>query len=133
MGQTLDHVQAPTWNSLGADDRSALLLADKAIAKIDRARLPNSLHRHVDNIKQSLHDAAGYLVNPHHPICMVGHIGVGKSTAANSIFNLTEGFAKPRRRTKDSAAVAERGLLPTGGGGTTAFEFRLAYAPEPSI
>jgi hypothetical protein len=63
---------------------------------------------------------------------MVGHIGVGKSTAANSIFNLMEGFAKARRRTKDGSGP-ERGLLPTGGGGTTAFEFRLGYAPEPSI
>jgi transcriptional regulator with XRE-family HTH domain len=133
VGQTLDHIQAPTWNSLGVDDRSALLLADKAIAKVDSTRLPNSLRRHVNNLKQSLRDAAGYLVNPHHSICMVGHIGVGKSTAANSIFNLTEGFAKPRRRTKESGAVTERGVLPTGGGGTTAFEFRLAYASEPSI
>ena len=131
VGQSLAYVQAPTWNALGADDRSALLTADRAIGKIDGARLPKSLARHVENLKQSLLDAASYLVNPHHPICMVGHIGVGKSTAANSIFNLTEGFAKATRRLKDSSAT--RGLLPTGGGGTTAFEFRLAYAPEPSI
>lgn len=130
FGQTLDHVQAPTWNTLAADDRAALLMADKAVAKIDAAKLPKSLERHVENLKQSLLDAASYLVNPHHPICMVGHIGVGKSTAANSIFNLTEGFTKPRR--KNSASV-ERGLLPTGGGGTTAFEFRLSYSPEPAI
>src|SRR5258708_29287973 len=79
LGQTLDHIQAPTWNTLGADDRSALLIADKAVAKVDGAALPKSLHRHVENLKQSLLDAASYLVNPHHPICMVGHIGVGKS------------------------------------------------------
>ncbi len=132
IGQALHHVQAPTWNILGADDRTALLSADRAIGKIERARLPTSLHGHVENLKQSLLDAAAYLTNPHHPICMVGHIGVGKSTAANSIFNLTEGFAKPRRRAKDGGGP-ERGLLPTGGGGTTAFEFRLGYAPEPSI
>lgn len=133
MGQTLDHIQAPTWNSLTADDRSALLVADKAIAKIEDAQLPNSLHRHVDNLKQVLLASASYLVNPHHSIDMVGHIGVGKSTAGNAIFNLTEGFARPRRRTKDGAPLPERGLLPTGGGGTTAFEFRLSYASEPSI
>jgi transcriptional regulator with XRE-family HTH domain len=132
VGQSLHHLQAPTWNNLGADDRTALLLADRAIRKIEGARLPKSLHGHVENIKQSLLNAAAYLTNPHHPICMVGHIGVGKSTAANSIFNLTEGFAKPRRRAKDGSGP-ERGLLPTGGGGTTAFEFRLGYAVEPSI
>lgn len=132
VGQSLHHVQAPTWNNLGADDRAALLLADRAIAKIEGARLPTSLHGHIENLKQSLLDSAAYLTNPHHPICMVGHIGVGKSTAANSIFNLTEGFAKPRRRAKDGSGP-ERGLLPTGGGGTTAFEFRLGYALEPSI
>jgi hypothetical protein len=74
-----------------------------------------------------------FLVNPHHPICMIGHIGVGKSTAANAVFDLTEGFAKKSRRGKDSSSANTRGLLPTGGGGTTAFEFRVSYASEPSI
>ena len=133
VGQTLRHFQASTWNLLGASDRSALLVADAAIAKIEAAALPKSLHGHVESLKQSLLDAGSYLVNPHHPICMVGHIGVGKSTAANGLFSLTEGFGKQRRRSKDAGAGMERGLLPTGGGGTTAFEFRLAYAPEPSI
>jgi transcriptional regulator with XRE-family HTH domain len=133
MGQTLDHIQAPTWNTLAADDRSALLLADKAIARIEGARLPNSLYRHVDNLKQVLLASASYLVISHHLIDMVGHIGVGKSTASNAIFSLIEGFVRGRRRTKDGGALPERGLLPTGGGGTTAFEFRLSYAPEASI
>lgn len=132
VSQGLHHIQVPTWNVLGADDRTALVLADRAIGKIEHAGLPTSLHGHVENLKQSLLDAAAYLVNPHHPVCMVGHIGVGKSTAANSIFNLNEGFAKRRRRAKDGSAP-ERGLLPTGGGGTTAFEFRLGHAAEPSI
>jgi transcriptional regulator with XRE-family HTH domain len=133
MGQTLDHIQAPTWNTLTADDRSALLLADRAIAKIEATRLPNSLHRHVENLKQTLLASATYLVNPQHLIDMVGHIGVGKSTAANAIFSLVEGFGRTRRRMKDGGATPERGLLPTGGGGTTAFEFRLSYAPDPAI
>src|SRR5205085_8591316 len=132
-GQTLQHFQASTWNVLGANDRSALLMADAAITKLDAANVPKSLKGHVENLKQSLLDAGAYLINPHHPICMVGHIGVGKSTAGNALFSLTEGFGKQRRRSKDSGAGVERGLLPTGGGGTTAFEFRLAYAPEPSI
>ena len=133
VGHTLSHIEAPTWNTLSADDRSALLLADDTIAQIEGATLPTSLHGHVENLKQALIDAATFLVNPHHPICMVGHIGVGKSTAGNAIFNLTEGFAKKNRRGKESGAVSNRGLLPTGGGGTTAFEFRVSYAPEPSI
>jgi transcriptional regulator with XRE-family HTH domain len=132
VGQSLDHVQAPTWNILGADDRAALLLVDRAIGKIEGARLPTSLLGHVENLKQSLLGSAAYLTNPHHPIYMVGHVGVGKSTGANSIFNLREGFAKPSRRAKDGSGP-ERGFLPTGGGGTTAFEFRLGYGPEPSI
>ncbi len=133
IGHALAHIEAPTWNTLIADDRSALLLADQAIEKIESATLPTSLHGHVENLKQALLDAATFLVNPHHPICMVGHIGVGKSTAANAIFNLTEGFAKKSRRGRDAGAANTRGLLPTGGGGTTAFEFRVSYAPEPSI
>ena len=130
VGQTLKNFQAPTWNVLGANDRSALLLADAAIGKIEAANVPNSLKGHVENLKQSLLDAGAYLLNPHHPICMVGHIGVGKSTAANAIFGLSEGFGK-RRRSKE--AGTDQGLLPTGGGGTTAFEFRVAYAHEPTI
>jgi transcriptional regulator with XRE-family HTH domain len=133
VGQALEHIEAPTWNTLSADDRSALLLADRAIAKIADAQLPNSLHGHVDNLKQFLLSSASYLVNPQQLIDMVGHIGVGKSTAANAIFSLLEGFRRARRRSKDGSPPPERGLLPTGGGGTTAFEFRLSYAPEPSI
>jgi transcriptional regulator with XRE-family HTH domain len=134
VGHTLSHIEAPTWNALNADDRSALVMADDAITKIENAALPMSLHGHVENLKQALIDAAIFLVNPHHPICMIGHIGVGKSTAANAIFNLTEGFAKKRsRRGKDAGTPVDRGLLPTGGGGTAAFEFRVSYAPEPSI
>jgi len=131
VGQTLHHFQASTWNVLGANDRSALLIADAAITKLEAANIPNSLKGHVENLKQSLLDAGAYLINPHHPICMVGHLGVGKSTAGNAIFGLSEGFGKHRRRSKEPSA--DQGLLPTGGGGTTAFEFRVAYAQEPSI
>jgi hypothetical protein len=133
VGHTLAHIEAPTWNALSADDRSALVVADQAIGTIERAVLPGSLHGHVENLRQSLFDSATFLVNPHHPICMIGHIGVGKSTAANAIFNLTEGFAKKARRGRDQGAGSTRGLLPTGGGRTTAFEFRVSFAPEPSI
>ena len=133
VGHTLSHIEAPTWNALSADDRAALLIADQAIAKVQTATFPTSLHGHVENLKEALIDAATFLVNPHHPICMVGHIGVGKSTAGNAIFNLTEGFAKRSRRGKETAPGSTRGLLPTGGGGTTAFEFRVSYAPEASI
>jgi transcriptional regulator with XRE-family HTH domain len=131
VGQTLQHFQASTWNVLGANDRSALLMADAAITKLEAANIPKSLKGHVENLKQSLLDAGAYLINPHHPICMVGHIGVGKSTAGNAIFGLSEGFGKHRRRSKELSA--DQGLLPTGGGGTTAFEFRVSYAHEPSI
>jgi transcriptional regulator with XRE-family HTH domain len=131
VGQTLQHFQAPTWNVLGANDRSALLVADTAITKLESANVPKSLKGHVENLKQSLFDAGAYLINPHHPICMIGHIGVGKSSAGNAIFGLSEGFGKHRRRAKESGG--DHGLLPTGGGGTTAFEFRVAYAHEPSI
>jgi transcriptional regulator with XRE-family HTH domain len=133
VGHILAHIEAPTWNTLNAEDRAALFLADQAIGKIESATLPTSLKGHVENLKQSLIDAATFLVNPHHPICMIGHIGVGKSTAANAVFDLTEGFAKKSRRGKDSSSANTRGLLPTGGGGTTAFEFRVSYASEPSI
>lgn len=133
VAHTLAHIEAPTWNGLSPDDRSALIVADQAIETIDHTALPSSLHGHVENLKQSLLDAATFLVNPHQPICMIGHIGVGKSTAANAIFSLTEGFAKKGRRGKDQGVGSTRGLLPTGGGGTTAFEFRVSYAPEPSI
>jgi transcriptional regulator with XRE-family HTH domain len=134
VGHTLSRIEAPTWNTLNADDRSALVMADEAIGKVENAALPVSLHGHIENLKQALIDAATFLVNPHHPICMIGHIGVGKSTAANAIFNLTEGFAKKRsRRGKDGGTPVHPGLLPTGGGGTTAFEFRVSYAAEPSI
>jgi transcriptional regulator with XRE-family HTH domain len=131
VGHTLQHFQASTWNTLGANDRSALLKADAAITKLEAADVPKSLKGHVENLRQSLLDAGAYLINPHHPICMVGHIGVGKSTAGNAIFGLSEGFGKHRRRPKDFSS--DQGLLPTGGGGTTAFEFRVAYAQEPSI
>src|ERR1700757_2740622 len=87
--QTLQHFQASTWNVLGANDRSALLMADAAITKLAAANIPKSLKGHVENLKQSLLDAGAYLINPHHPICMVGHIGVGKSTAGNAIFGLS--------------------------------------------
>jgi transcriptional regulator with XRE-family HTH domain len=130
VGQTLQHFQASTWNVLGANDRSALLMADAAITKLEAANIPKSLKGHVENLKQSLLDAGAYLINPHHPICLVGHIGVGKSTAGNAIFGLSEGFGR-RRRSKEPNA--DQGLLPTGGGGTTAFEFKVAYAHEPSI
>jgi transcriptional regulator with XRE-family HTH domain len=133
VGHTLNYIEAPTWNTLSADDRSALLLADQAIAKIENATLPASLHGHVENLKQALLATATFLVNPHHPICLIGHIGVGKSTAANAIFNLSDGFEKKRRSGKQSDRTSNRGLLPTGGGGTTAFEFRVSYALEPSI
>jgi transcriptional regulator with XRE-family HTH domain len=133
VGHTLRHIEAPTWNTLSAEDRSALVLADQIIAKIEDASLPTSLEAHAQNLKQALIDAATFLVNPHHPICMIGHIGVGKSTAANAIFNLTEGFAKKGRRGKEAGAPGTKGLLPTGGGGTTAFEFRVSYAPEAAI
>lgn len=131
VGHTLQHFQASTWNTLGANDRSALLKADAAITKLEAADVPKSLKGHVENLRQSLLDAGAYLINPHHPICMVGHIGVGKSTAGNAIFGLSEGFGKHRRRPKDFSS--DQGLLPTGGGGTTAFEFRVSYAQEPSI
>jgi transcriptional regulator with XRE-family HTH domain len=131
IGQTVQHFQASTWNVLGASDRSALLMADAAISKLEAANIPKSLEGHVKNVNQSLLDAGTYLLNPHHPVCMVGHIGVGKSTAANAIFGLSEGFGKQRRRSREPGA--EQGLLPTGGGGTTAFEFRVVYALEPSI
>jgi transcriptional regulator with XRE-family HTH domain len=131
VGRTLQHFQASTWNMLGANDRSALFVADAAIEKLETANVPKSLRGHVESLKQSLLDAGAYLLNPHHPICMVGHIGVGKSTAANAIFGLSAGFGKQKRRSRETSA--DPGLLPTGGGGTTAFEFRVAYAHEPSI
>lgn len=131
VGQALQHFQASTWNVLGANDRLALLMADAALGKLEAANVPKSLKGHVENLKQSLLDAGAYLINPHHPVCMVGHIGVGKSTAANAIFALSDGFGKQRRRSRE--AGVDLGLLPTGGGGTTAFEFRVGYAHEPSI
>jgi hypothetical protein len=106
-------------------------MADAAITKLEAASVPKSLNGHIENLKQSLLDAGTYLINPHHTICLVGHIGVGKSTAGNAIFALSEGFGKHRRRSKELGV--DQGLLPTGGGGTTAFEFRVAYANEPSI
>src|SRR5437868_7010902 len=61
VGQTLRHFQASTWNVLGANDRSALLMADAAITKLEGANVPKSLNGHVENLKQSLLDAGAYL------------------------------------------------------------------------
>jgi transcriptional regulator with XRE-family HTH domain len=125
----LKHFSAPTWNALSKSDRSALSQADKALDKLKRGAFSKFLRGHIDQLKQGLHDCIDYLINLHHRVCLVGPIGVGKSTVANAVFNLTEEFEKRRQR----KGSRENGLLPTGGGGTTAFEYRLSYGAEPSI
>src|SRR5207247_3364029 len=79
-----------------------------------------------------LHAAARLLINNDYTIYFIGPIGVGKTTAINSLFNLTGEFKKPRRKGKAEFQTTF-GLLPTGTGRTTAFEYRVVHGPEVAI
>src|SRR5580692_3600735 len=134
VDQPLVHVNAPTWLELSEEDKDALRKADGALALLVEFRSRESfrsiMESHVDFLRDRLLSSAAYLMNTDHTINFIGPIGVGKTTATNAIFNLTAEFKTSRRK---GGFKTIQGLLPTGPGRTTAFEYRLAHGPDTMI
>jgi transcriptional regulator with XRE-family HTH domain len=134
IDEPLRHVNAPTWLELSGEDKQALRHADKAIAILNQfcshKNFPKIMEGHVEFLRERLLTSAAYLVNIDHTINLIGPIGVGKTTATNSVFNLTAEFKASRRK---GSFKTIQGLLPTGPGRTTAFEYRLAFGSETMI
>lgn len=132
--QPLAHINAPTWLELSADDKEALRRADNALGALEEFRSRKTflsiMRSHVEFLRDQLDGAASFLVNTDHTVNFIGPIGVGKTTATNAIFNLTAEFKTSRRK---GAFKTIQGLLPTGPGRTTAFEYRLAFGADTMI
>jgi len=134
IDQPLTHINAPTWLELSAEDKEALRRADKALGLLSefssRKNFRSIMGSHIEFLLGRLTSAAAYLVNTDHTVNFIGPIGVGKTTATNAIFNLTAEFKTSRRK---GGFKTIQGLLPTGPGRTTAFEYRLAFGPDTMI
>ncbi len=131
------HVATPHWNELSAAEREALRDADSALSQLLDHRaspeFPKTLLHYSNDLEEKIREGIKYLSLVDHRAAFLGPIGVGKSTAINSLFGLT---GAPRK-TKDSK-TGDRpklplGLLPTGSGRVTAFEYRIAYGPQTRI
>jgi transcriptional regulator with XRE-family HTH domain len=134
IDQPLTFINSPTWLELSTDDKEALRQADDALRLLDefrsRKNFRSIMEGHVEFLRGRLTSSAAYLVNTDHTINFIGPIGVGKTTATNAIFNLTAEFKASRRK---GAFKTVQGLLPTGPGRTTAFEYRLAFGQDTMI
>src|SRR5712671_956513 len=134
IDQPLTFINSPTWLELSTDDKEALRQADDALRLLDEFRSRKSfrsiMEGHVEFLRGRLTSSAAYLVNTDHTINFIGPIGAGKTTATNAIFNLTAEVKASRRK---GAFKTVQGLLPTGPGRTTAFEYRLAFGQDTMI
>jgi transcriptional regulator with XRE-family HTH domain len=132
--QPLSQINAPSWLELSPQDKEALRRADKALGALEefasRKNFMSMMSGHIEFLRNQLTSAANYLVNTDHTVNFVGPIGVGKTTATNAIFNLTAEFKASRRK---GGFKTIQGLLPTGPGRTTAFEYRLAFGADTMI
>jgi transcriptional regulator with XRE-family HTH domain len=136
LERPLTQLTAPTWAELPDDDRRSISEADAALENLhrfmSRKDFPQHLNQFTSDLRDRLLASARLLINNDYTLYFVGPIGVGKTTAINSLFHLTGEFKKPRRKGKADFQTTQ-GLLPTGTGRTTAFEYRVVVGPEVGI
>src|ERR1700730_2573067 len=131
------HVDTLHWPELSALEREALRYADSALDELLSHRaspdFPRTLLHYSNDLEEKIRDGIKYLSLVDHKVAFLGPIGVGKSTAINSLF----GLVGTSRKSKDGRTLGKTGLppglLPTGSGRVTAFEYQIAYGPQTRI
>jgi transcriptional regulator with XRE-family HTH domain len=131
------YVDTLHWHELSAPEREALRHADSALDELISHRtspeFPKTLLHYSNDLEEKIRDGIKYLSLVDHRIAFVGPIGVGKSSAINSLFALTDTSRKSRDGRIGGKTGLPPGLLPTGSGRVTAFEYRIAYGPQTRI
>lgn len=131
----LAYVTASNWEELPIEDKRSIREADDALGELEmftsRRDFPQNLAQFTADLRDRLQTSARLLANVDYLLYFIGSIGVGKSTAINSLFNLSGEFRKARRKGK--GFKTSFGLLPMGTGRTTTFEYRVAWGAEAAV
>ena len=132
LGHDFRHIVTPNWADLSQQERETLREADEAFEKLLQHRgspdFPKTLKRYALDLEEKLRAGIKYLILVDHKIVFIGPVGVGKSTVINSLFGLTP---PPPKKGREGKLLV--GLLPTGSGRITAFEYRITWGPKTII